>query len=91
MNWKIGCRPNANSPRSSRVASFAPEHGFGAVISLFQPGHPRGCLSVTAALACGVDAEPIQQAMVEWRKAAEETMRKRVREQATSALPTLRA
>jgi len=49
----------------------------GAVLFLSQPGHPRGCLSVQAALACGVDAEPIQQAMVEWRKAGEEALRKR--------------
>jgi hypothetical protein len=49
----------------------------GTVLFLSQPGHPRGCFSVQAALACGVDAEPIQQAMVEWRKAGEEALRKR--------------
>src|ERR1700757_4442154 len=49
----------------------------GTVLFLSQPGHPRGCLSVQAALACGADAEPIQQAMVEWRKAGEEALRKR--------------
>ena len=49
----------------------------GAVLFLSQRGQPRGCLSVRAALACGVDAEPIQQALVEWRKAGEETLRKR--------------
>ena len=47
------------------------------VLFLSQPGHPRGCFSVQTALACGVDAEPIQQAMVEWRKAGEEALRKR--------------
>jgi len=47
------------------------------VVFLSQPGHPRGCFSVQAALACGVDAEPIQQAMVEWRRAGEEALRKR--------------
>ena len=47
------------------------------VFFLSQPGHPRGCFSVQAALACWVDAEPIQQAMVEWRKAGEEPLRKR--------------
>jgi AcrR family transcriptional regulator len=47
------------------------------VLFLSRPGHPRGCFSVQAALACGVDAEPIQQAMVEWRKAGEESLRKR--------------
>jgi AcrR family transcriptional regulator len=49
----------------------------GTVLFLSQPGHPRGCLSIQAALACGVDSEPIQQAMVEWRKAGEEALRKR--------------
>ena len=70
----------------------------GAVLFLSQSRHPRGCLSVTAALACGVDAEPIQQAMVEWRKAGEEALRKRfvkARDRAscrgTSAPPTSRA
>ena len=47
------------------------------VLFLSQPGHPRGCFSVQAALACGVEAEPIQQAMVEWRKAGEGALRKR--------------
>ena len=60
----------------------------GTVRFLSQPGHPRGCLSVQAALACGVDAEPIQQAMVEWRKATEEAMRKRfVKAQRAGGLP----
>jgi AcrR family transcriptional regulator len=49
----------------------------GTVLFLSEPGHPRGCFSVQAALACGVDAEPIQQAMVEWRRAGEEALRKR--------------
>jgi AcrR family transcriptional regulator len=49
----------------------------GTVLFLSQPGHPRGCFSVQAALACGADAKPIQQAMVEWRQAGEEALRKR--------------
>ncbi len=49
----------------------------GTALFLSQPSHPRGCLSIQAALACGVDSEPIQQAMVEWRKAGEEALRKR--------------
>src|ERR1700746_1305265 len=47
------------------------------VLFLSQPGQPPGCFSVQAALACGIDAEPIQQAMVEWRKAGDEALRKR--------------
>jgi hypothetical protein len=58
------------------------------VVFLSQPGHPRGCLSVQAALACGVDAEPIQQAVVEWRRAGEEALRKRfVKARRTGELP----
>ena len=49
----------------------------GTVLFLSKSDHPRGCLSIQGALACGVDAEPIQQAMVEWRKAGEEALRKR--------------
>jgi hypothetical protein len=49
----------------------------GTALFLSQPSHPRGCLSIQAALACGVDSERIQQAMVEWRKAGEEALRKR--------------
>src|ERR1700757_2051580 len=60
----------------------------GTVLFLSQPGHPRGCLSIQGALACGVDAEPIQQAMVEWRKAGEEALRKRfVKAQRARELP----
>src|ERR1700756_3425735 len=58
------------------------------VLFLSQPGHPRGCFSVQAALACGVDAEPIQHAMVEWRKAGEEALRTRfVKAQRAGELP----
>ena len=67
------------------------------VLFLSQPGQPAGCFSVQAALACGNDAEPVQQAMVEWRKAGEETLRKRFvmarragELQMTSAPPTSR-
>ena len=49
----------------------------GAVLFLYQPGNPRGCLSVRAALASGVDAEPIQEAIVKWRKGGEEVLRRR--------------
>ena len=60
----------------------------GAVLFLSQPDRPRGCLSVRAGLACGVDAEPIQKAMVEWRKGGEEALRKRfVKAQRTGELP----
>src|SRR5260370_31334582 len=38
----------------------------GTLLFLSQPGHPRGCLSIQAALACGLVSEPIQQSLVEW-------------------------
>ena len=60
----------------------------GTVLFLSQPGHPRGCLSVHAALACSADAEPIQKAMVDWRKGGEEALRKRfVKAQRAGELP----
>ena len=66
--------PGANNGTQGRL-SGAMLHS--TVLFLSQPSHPRGCFSVQAALACGVDAEPIQQAMVEWRKTGEEALRKR--------------
>src|SRR6266852_1982904 len=50
----------------------------GALELLTDPSHPRGCLSVQCALACGSDAEPIKQAMIEWRKQGEADIRKRL-------------
>src|SRR5258708_26956780 len=50
----------------------------GAVELLTDPSHPRGCLSVQGALACGSNAEPIKQAMIEWRKQGEADIRKRL-------------
>ena len=61
---------------------------YGAVLFLSQPGHPRGCFSLTAGLACGVDAEPVQQAMVGWRRDGEQALRKRfVKAQRAGELP----
>src|SRR6202166_5053835 len=37
----------------------------GALELLTDPSHPRGCLSVQGALACGSHAEPMKQAMIE--------------------------
>jgi AcrR family transcriptional regulator len=50
----------------------------GAVELLTDPSHPRGCLSVQGALSCGSQAEPIKQAMIEWRKHCESGLRKRL-------------
>ena len=50
----------------------------GALGLLTDPSHPRGCLSVQGALACGSQAEPIKQAMIEWRKQGESEIRKRL-------------
>jgi AcrR family transcriptional regulator len=50
----------------------------GALDLLTDPSHPRGCLSVQGALACGSDAEPMKQAMIEWRKRGESEIQKRL-------------
>jgi hypothetical protein len=50
----------------------------GTVDFLSQPDHPRGCLSIQGALACGENAEPVKQAMIALRKGGEEALRKRM-------------
>jgi AcrR family transcriptional regulator len=50
----------------------------GALKLLTDPNNPRGCLSVQGALACGSDAEPVKQAMIEWRKQGESGIQKRL-------------
>jgi AcrR family transcriptional regulator len=50
----------------------------GALALLTDPSHPRGCLSVQGALACGSPAEPMKQAMIEWRKQGESDIQKRL-------------
>jgi AcrR family transcriptional regulator len=50
----------------------------GALEMLTDPSHPRGCLSVQGALACGSDAEPMKQAMIEWRRQGESDIQKRL-------------
>jgi AcrR family transcriptional regulator len=50
----------------------------GTVEFLSQPDHPRGCLSVQGALACGENAEPVKQALIAWRKGGEDALRKRI-------------
>ena len=50
----------------------------GALELLTDPSHPRGCLSVQGALACGSPAEPMKQAMIEWRKQGESDIQRRL-------------
>ena len=47
---------------------------------LSTPGNPHGCLSIQGALACGTTAEPIKQAMIDWRKSGEAAIRKRLQQ-----------
>ncbi len=47
---------------------------------LSTPGNPRGCLSIQGALACGTDAEPIKQALIEWRRRGESALKKRLQQ-----------
>jgi AcrR family transcriptional regulator len=50
----------------------------GTVEFLSIPGNPKGCLSIQGALACGSNAQPIQLAMIEWRKQGEMAIRRRL-------------
>ena len=43
----------------------------GVVNLLGDPKNPRGCLSTQGALATGLGATPVKQALIDWRKAAE--------------------
>jgi AcrR family transcriptional regulator len=52
----------------------------GTVEFLSAPGNPKGCLSVQGALACGSSAEPIKEALVEWRKSGEAVIKKRLQQ-----------
>jgi AcrR family transcriptional regulator len=51
----------------------------GAVKLMADPKNPRGCLSVQGALACGDDAVGVKEAMVEWRKAGQVRIERRLR------------
>lgn len=61
-------------------------HGTAEFLST--PGNPRGCLSLQGALACGTDAEPVKQAIIDWRKSGEAVLKKRLQEaQSKGELP----
>jgi AcrR family transcriptional regulator len=49
----------------------------GVVDLLGNPKNPRGCLSTQGALATGLGAEPIKNALIEWRKGAEAEIQRR--------------
>jgi AcrR family transcriptional regulator len=60
----------------------------GALKLLSDPANPRGCLFVQGALACGSDAEPMKQAMIDWRKNGEAILQRRLqRARAAGDLP----
>jgi AcrR family transcriptional regulator len=50
----------------------------GAVHLLTDPRHPRGCLLVQGALACGAAASPIRKALMSGRAAGEAALRQRL-------------
>jgi AcrR family transcriptional regulator len=52
----------------------------GTVDFLATPGNPKGCLSVQGALACGSDAEPVKQTLVEWRRSGEAAIKRRLQQ-----------
>lgn len=49
----------------------------GAVNLLGNPQNPRGCLSTQGALATGIGAQPIKNALIAWRKNGEGEIQKR--------------
>jgi len=51
----------------------------GAVKLLADPRNPRGCLSLQGGMACGSDAAPVQNALIEWRKQGEAAIRERLK------------
>jgi AcrR family transcriptional regulator len=51
----------------------------GAAQMLGDKNHPRGCFSLQGGLAAGIDAESVQQALTEWRKAGESRIRQRLK------------
>jgi AcrR family transcriptional regulator len=53
-------------------------HGTAEFLSM--RGNPRGCLLIQGALACGTDAEPIKQAMIDWRKSGEAAIKRRLQQ-----------
>lgn len=61
-------------------------HGTAEFLST--PRNPRGCLLIQGALACGTDAEPVKQAMIDWRKSGEAALKKRLQQgQSEGELP----
>jgi AcrR family transcriptional regulator len=50
----------------------------GALELLTDPSHPRGCLSVQGALACGSYAQAMKEAMIEWRRQGEADIQRRL-------------
>ncbi|HEV2729780.1 MAG TPA: TetR/AcrR family transcriptional regulator [Terriglobales bacterium] len=55
---------------------------------LSTPSNPRGCLLVQGALACGTAAQPVKQAMIDWRKSGEAAVKKRLQQaQSSGELP----
>lgn len=53
---------------------------YGTAEFLSIPGNPRGCLLIQGALACGTGAEPVKQAMIDWRKDGEGALKKRLQQ-----------
>lgn len=61
---------------------------YGTAEFLSTPDNPRGCLLIQGALACGTDAEPVKQAMIDWRKGGQAALKKRLQQaQSEGELP----
>jgi AcrR family transcriptional regulator len=64
--------------RESTARGAARKILFGAADALSEPGHPRGCLLVQGALACGEESKSIQRDLCSRRGAGEALIRKRL-------------
>jgi AcrR family transcriptional regulator len=51
-----------------------------AVKFLADPAHPSGCLSLQGGLACGLGAETVKQAMIDWRNSGLSLVQKRMQQ-----------
>jgi AcrR family transcriptional regulator len=66
-----------NAPTARAVASALLR---GSAEFLSNPRHPRGCLSVQGALACGEEAEAARQELEDFRKSSQAAIRQRFKQ-----------
>ena len=86
LEWRMTSVRQALSQPSLRKVLAGLIHGNADFLS--RPGNPRGCLLIQGALACGTDADPVKQAMIELRKSGEAAIKRRLQQaQSEGELP----